>query len=269
MALWGKYDDKPSTGTVQIYANGLVTGTSTLFQAEAQVGDFLVVNSTYAVVISSITSNTSAQAVEAKLGTSVNAVSGGTNYTLQEAPVFVAFSEVPGDKSGDWTKIYGVDDDEMRAARAGANPKPAHAGWVRRIEGTGGRAGRVSYEVLVASGVITGDAEDTKFADWKINILSNPANDSANSSADETATFAVSAVTVPSGGSLSYLWYYSTDSGASYASVSSGSGFSGNTTATLTAAANTVANGTLVKCVVSVTGGASVNSAAATLTVTT
>jgi len=35
-----------------------------------------------------------------------------------------------------------------------------HAGWVRRTVGTGGRAGRVQYETLVAMGSITGDAAD-------------------------------------------------------------------------------------------------------------
>lgn len=35
-----------------------------------------------------------------------------------------------------------------------------HAGWVLRTEGTGGRAGRVQYETLVAMSSITGDASD-------------------------------------------------------------------------------------------------------------
>lgn len=35
-----------------------------------------------------------------------------------------------------------------------------HAGWVRRTVGTGGRAGRVFYETLVAGGTITGDQSD-------------------------------------------------------------------------------------------------------------
>lgn len=35
-----------------------------------------------------------------------------------------------------------------------------HAGWVKKTVGTGGRAGRVSYEVLVASSTISGDASD-------------------------------------------------------------------------------------------------------------
>ena len=41
-----------------------------------------------------------------------------------------------------------------------------HAGWIRRTTGTGGRAGRVHYETLVAMGSITGDqADDIHFKD--------------------------------------------------------------------------------------------------------
>lgn len=36
----------------------------------------------------------------------------------------------------------------------------AHIGWVKKTVGTGGRAGRVQYETLVAASSITGDAED-------------------------------------------------------------------------------------------------------------
>ncbi len=36
----------------------------------------------------------------------------------------------------------------------------AHTGWVKRTVGTGGRAGRVHYETLVAASSITGDGED-------------------------------------------------------------------------------------------------------------
>lgn len=41
----------------------------------------------------------------------------------------------------------------------------AHAGWVLRTVGQGGRAGRVQYETLVAMGSLTGDAEDTVLKD--------------------------------------------------------------------------------------------------------
>ena len=41
-----------------------------------------------------------------------------------------------------------------------------HAGWVRRTVGTGGRAGRIQYETLVAMGSITGDqADDRRYPD--------------------------------------------------------------------------------------------------------
>jgi hypothetical protein len=42
----------------------------------------------------------------------------------------------------------------------GRNSGAAHAGWVVRKEGSGGRAGRVQYETLVAMGSMNGDASD-------------------------------------------------------------------------------------------------------------
>lgn len=41
-----------------------------------------------------------------------------------------------------------------------AKAKSCHAGWNLRTVGTGGRAGRVHYETLVAMGSMTGDASD-------------------------------------------------------------------------------------------------------------
>ena len=41
-----------------------------------------------------------------------------------------------------------------------ASNKGAHAGWILRTEGTGGRAGRVQVETLVAMGSMTGDGSD-------------------------------------------------------------------------------------------------------------
>lgn len=60
---------------------------------------------------------------------------------------------------------FGVDATESQVARESGAARPAHSGWVLRTEGSGGRAGRVSYEVLVAGGSITGDAEDVVFPD--------------------------------------------------------------------------------------------------------
>ena len=164
---------------------------------------------------------------------------------------------------------FGVDTAEQRAARDAGDPRPAHAGWVLRTEGSGGRAGRVQYETLVAMGTITGDDEDTVFPDLNIRILTQPADASANSSADEQATFTVSATSVPSG-SLTYLWQYTTDAGNTdtFATTAAVPGFSGQTTTTLTVNANTIVDGTLVRVVVSATGADSVTSQSAELTVT-
>ena len=49
------------------------------------------------------------------------------------------------------------------AVISGAYGKGFHAGWVVRKVGSGGRAGRVQYETLVAMGTISTDAENTIF----------------------------------------------------------------------------------------------------------
>ena len=263
MALWGMADDKTSTGTVQIYANGLVAGVSTLFDAEVKVGDYLIVNSTYAAVFSSITSNTAAQVVAAKHGTSVNAVSAGTNYTLAELPKYVTHAEsVDSDGgSGDWTKIYGVNEAEAAANRAEAGTdKVAHAGWVRRIAGTGNRSGRVQYETLVAASSITSDAEDVVFEDAFITITSQPSNTSANTSDSENATFTVA----PSDATVTLAWTY-----ANGDAIQAGANV-GNTTQTTLTVNSAVENANAdFKVTLASTGADSVVSSNATLTITT
>src|SRR6056300_1365859 len=59
--------------------------------------------------------------------------------------------------------VFGVSAAEMADATGEASAV-THAGWVLRKEGTGGRAGRVQYETLVAAGSITGDSvtDDTQ-----------------------------------------------------------------------------------------------------------
>lgn len=51
------------------------------------------------------------------------------------------------------------------AVISGVKNKGFHAGWVVRKVGTGGRAGRVQYETLVAMGSLTGDNEDVIMKD--------------------------------------------------------------------------------------------------------
>jgi len=83
------------------------------------------------------------------------------NVTKNQAELFVNVTEddvITDQKVG----VFGVDPTEMAYANTGSTEADAvpHAGWVLRKEGTGGRAGRVHYEVLVAASSITGDAAD-------------------------------------------------------------------------------------------------------------
>lgn len=158
---------------------------------------------------------------------------------------------------------FAVDDNEIAV-----DPSVAHTGWVLRTVGSGGRAGRVQTEVLVAGGIGT-DSEDTVYKDAALTISSQPVAVSANASNDESVSFSVGVSKVPAGATPTYLWYYSTTSGTTgFATTAAVSGFSGQTSNTLTANSATLGANVWVKAVVSVTGGTSVNTNAVKLTVT-
>lgn len=162
MSLWGNADSKTASGTLVISSGGAVTGTSTSFTTEAKVGDYIRVSGED-YYIKAIASNTAATVVAANHGATLTAVGSATAYTLSEKPKFVGKSESINSSGtqGDTTKVFGVDTTETAVSK-----KIAHAGWVRRVEGSGGRNGRVQTEVLVAMSSITGDqADDTEFAD--------------------------------------------------------------------------------------------------------
>ena len=72
--------------------------------------------------------------------------SGGTAHTLIGATATVTANRGVGDTA------VGVE-------------KGFHVGWVKRTVGSGGRAGRVTYETLVAASSISGDHEDIAFVE--------------------------------------------------------------------------------------------------------
>lgn len=77
----------------------------------------------------------------------------GTN---DDKPKFVRNNPVY-DKNGDGeplNDVLGADADEVAA-----NDGIAHTGWVLKTEGTGGRAGRTQYEVLVALSNMTSETD--------------------------------------------------------------------------------------------------------------
>lgn len=163
---------------------------------------------------------------------------------------------------------FGVDTTEAQALREGAGTKVTHAGWVLRTAGTGGRSGRVTNEVLVAMGSMSTDAsDDTTMPDYKVRVTTNPANNqNSPGGTNDVLLMNVAGATKPVGGTISYLWYYSTNGGTTYNTTVGQAAFSGQTTANLQVLANTVSNGTLVKAVLS-SGGTTANSTAATITI--
>ena len=170
--------------------------------------------------------------------------------------------------SGATHGLYAVDGNEISAARAAGSDRPPHKGHVLRTVGSGGRAGRVQNETLVAFGGSIGtDSEDMVFEDFFINITSQPSDATGNSTADEQVTFTAGVTTTPSG-SATYQWEYTSDAGntETYTNADA-SGLAGGTGLTLTVDANTIGDGTLVRLVVT-SGDASNTSTAATLTVT-
>jgi len=66
-----------------------------------------------------------------------------------------------GNNAQYFTKVAGVRATAAANLSIGTGGRAVtHTGWVRRTVGTGGRAGRVFYETLVANGTIVGDAAD-------------------------------------------------------------------------------------------------------------
>lgn len=171
---------------------------------------------------------------------------------------------------------YGVDRNEIKALRASGSSRPASPGWALRTEGTGGRAGRVHYETLVAfsHNAMQGDgADDAVVPDYFISITGQFIDASGSASGNEQINFALVAATTPTGfeNTLSYAWEYTTTPGdtGTFATADGVSGFSGQGTNTLTADANTIADQTIVRVTVSGSGTTqTVVSDNATLTVT-
>lgn len=105
--------------------------------------------------------------------TAIGGLANGTFYYIQAAnTTTVKLTTAPGQAAIDLTASvtetgHSLTGETATAAAvlSGAKQGAAHAGWVRRVVGTGGRAGRVQEETLVAMGSIAGDLEDTVMKD--------------------------------------------------------------------------------------------------------
>jgi len=255
MAGWGKADNKTASGTIELAADGSVTGTSTAFTTEAAVGDVLTANS-IDFRITAIASDTACTVVDADTaGATIVAQSAGASYALSEKPSLV------GNSVGGYTSenIHGVDTNEMAANKTVEGA--AHTGW-NHVRTVGSRK-IVETLVAMSKNGITGDAEDVVFEDYLIAIATQPVAASVTSPAD--ATFTVAATITGSGGTLTYDWQVSTDSGSTWASTVDADGTAATLTVISTDAEYVDANE--FRCVVSATGADSVTSDAVALTV--
>jgi len=165
--------------------------------------------------------------------------------------------------TGQTIGIFGVDVNESSTNHA------TQPGWVKRTVGSGGRAGRVTQEVLVALSNVLSDSEDVTYKDTLITITTQPVNGSAVHGNGNTITYSV----VASGtGSAPLNYYWQFNNGSTWANTATSATLFpvGSATATLTANAATTASDTYkVRVVVNAngTGAAAVTSANATIAI--
>jgi hypothetical protein len=165
MALWGNKDSKTAAGTIAITTAGAVTGTGTAFTTAAKTGNYITAGGRdYQIV--NIASDTAATVIA---GTNngngaMTAVSGGSTYALSEKPAFVAHEASASGRSGDSSKVFGVNVTEAGVAANQAKGLNT-PGWVRYNTYTDAQGNtRNKSEVLVAASSFTaavaGDAAD-------------------------------------------------------------------------------------------------------------
>jgi hypothetical protein len=157
MSSWGNKDSKTTVGTCAVTDAGAVTGASDAVLTNYKVGDFLRVG-TNDYVFTAIADASNAT-VRSATGSTTIPASTAAAYEVSEKPLSTVYSE-----NIDAALIYGADTTEVGID--GEGKSIAHAGWVKRTVGSGGRANRVQYETLVAMSSISGDAaDDTQLAD--------------------------------------------------------------------------------------------------------
>ena len=107
-------------------------------------------------------------------GTTATGLTSGTTYFVIASGLTANAFKVSATSGGSAVDITGTGNNNQYFIIVGATRATAtaslgtgsggshvtHAGWVRRTVGTGGRAGRVQYETLVAAGSINADAAD-------------------------------------------------------------------------------------------------------------
>ncbi len=177
--------------------------------------------------------------------------------------------------TGETIGLFGVDAQEADVAGNGT----VHTGWVLKTTGSGGRAGRVQQEVLVALSEMKGpDGDAQQYANVSITLTGpNPASVFASSSNANSATFTVSPALVGNtSATLSYQWQVNSNTGGlGWTNVANNTptatGYVGGTTPTLQVVPfNATANQYVLRAIVTAADqGVVATSANATVTIIT
>ena len=147
-------DIDTTTDTISYVAHGLSSAAVVVYNnGGGTTATGLTSGTTYYVIASGLTANTFKISATSG-GSSVDITGTGNNAQYFEKVASTATTAIA-------SKGTGFSD----GANTGIG-HVTHSGWVRRTVGTGGRAGRIQYETLVASGSITGDqSDDIEFPD--------------------------------------------------------------------------------------------------------
>lgn len=198
------------------------------------------------------------------------ALYGNTDSNANKTKVEATRGNGPASASGDMTVVF-VDATEADLAENKARGITG-PGWWNFHTYTQSGVTRTKAEFLAVisnpeANSAESQADDAIAADRGITIGTQPADVSV--AAPAATTFAVVAtLRGAAGGTATYQWEISTDSGANWASVANAGVYSDATTATLAISDSSGLDGNQYRVVVSATGAADVTSSAATLTVT-
>jgi hypothetical protein len=140
-----------------IPTSGITTGTDTIaYTAHGlSAGDVLVYNNGGGASATGLTSGTTYYVISSGLTANafkVSATDGGTTVDITGTG-----------NNAQYFEIFAVANQATAVADLGfssSGMSATHAGWVKRTVGTGGRAGRVQTETLVAMGSMSSDASD-------------------------------------------------------------------------------------------------------------
>ena len=116
--------------------------------------------------------------------------------------------------TGETIGLFGIDAQEQAVSESTYDVP--HSGWVIRTTGSGGRAGRVQHEVLVALSSVYGDGDGQLYPNVAITLV-GPSNKSVLSSATfaNVASFSVTpTLKGNTSATLTYTWQYNNASGS-------------------------------------------------------